>query len=94
MSDRPEPTHIDRAVPVNGDTQDVLRFLTLPGPVPVNGDTQDVLRFLALPGPWIGPARHSEDLVSFFPITRHRATSLRLGLPDTWLRYVQHDGAD
>jgi hypothetical protein len=49
------------------------------GAIPVDGDAEDALRFLALPGIWIHPARHAEDLVSFLPVPRHRATSLSAG---------------
>ena len=47
------------------------------------GDAEDALRFLALPGIGIHPARHPEDLVSFLPIVRHRATSPVPGWPGT-----------
>jgi hypothetical protein len=31
MSERSEPIPVDRAVPVHRDTEDALRFFTLPG---------------------------------------------------------------
>jgi hypothetical protein len=45
--------------------------------IPVNRDAQNVPRFLGLLATWICRARHSEDPGSFFPVTRHCATSLR-----------------
>src|ERR1700691_1302978 len=63
MSEEPEQIRIDRAVPVDRDAEDALRFL-------------------ALPGIWIHPARHPEDLVSFFAVTRHRQPLWCRGWPD------------
>ena len=68
--------------------------IPIDGAVPVNRDAKDALRFLILPGRWINPARHPEDLVSLFPITRHRSTSLVAGLAwHSTAILMQHDAA-